>query len=174
MERWQVERLLRGDYFGAGVEPPLHGPEVWRGLNEQLQRKCNEALVRRGYTGFRHLLHPEFSALLLNVPVLDRIPTGTVDECTDGETIYFEPCADPRIEGGRIGHGLSHVLFTRWQGDHNETDAWHFTAEIFLPARFALSLKSSRAAALIQPAAPSWLLDAQFEGALARFWRAAQ
>ena len=164
MERRRVERLLAGDYNGAEVEPPLHDRATWRGLAEQMRREAGR---------LKYLSHPEFYALALNIPVLDRVPAVLSGECTDGQRICFEPNADPRVEGLNIGHGLSHVISARWQSDHNETDSWHVTGEIFLPARLALTVQSPAMAGRLQRAAPLWFLEAQIAGALAEYWRAA-
>lgn len=149
MRRDQIRMIFLGRWAEAGVEPPNTSPADRRGMARWMREKCNRP------TMFPDPLH--FVVRLGLRPVERRMP-GFRCECTDGHTIVYPPFDDPREQGERVYHGLSHCILLRHGWIATETDAWLLTGELGFPSSEARRITVLETAFEEQLWLPTWLI----------------
>lgn len=154
----RVRSVFRGRCESAGFPPTELWPDEIEHLADDLFR---EALAPRWGD-------PAALAWRLGERLVPSVIRGCGGEaCAEG-IIAYRHHPDARTRGGRIFHALAHRQI-RKIGIGSESDVWILQGELVAPWRWASEL-SVEELAKKQKHAPTWLLAAQREHAIAFRW----
>lgn len=151
--------VARGDW----PEPPLLDDEDHMGIAAQTRDRMGRP---------RWIIKPTHYAAKLKIPVSNKVPVDSAGvparETSDGRRVWVKHCADPRVMGDGLYHGVTHVILERSKVRHTEADVWAVQCELVLPYEVAIRCANADHAAQLQPNATKELLAAIIARANAR------
>lgn len=141
-----VRAILTGRYASVKLPPPRWSPDAI----DSLARRILSSAARQPFADPRHV------AVALGHTLIPRAPHGLCGESCAPGVIAYDGCAEPKLRGALVMHGVSHQATRRQPEDTNESDNWLLTAALLLPPYETHPLALSDLIARVH--APEWFV----------------
>ena len=141
-----VRAILTGRFASVKLPAPRWSPDAHDSLARRILASANR----------EPLPDPRHVAVAVGHTLIPRAPHGLCGESCAPGVIAYDGCAEPKLRGALVMHGVSHQASRRHLEGANESDNWLLTAALLLPTYETHALSLSEIVARAH--APEWFV----------------
>ena len=141
-----VRAIITGRFASVKLPAPRWSPDAI----DSLAKRILSNAARPNLSDPRHI------AVALGHTLIPRAPSGMCGEgCAPG-VIAYDGCAEPKLRGALVMHGVSHQATRKQPEDTNESDNWLLTVALLLPPFVTHPMPLSDL--IVRAWAPEWMV----------------